>query len=91
MSETPQLSQIINDLVKDINNDLKKFNPLFKIAEKTPLEAGHLALIIATFFLIMSLTGLFENTFITIYAFVYPAYTTLQVFCFLTTVIRIAK
>lgn len=79
MSSENQIKTILDEITKNINEDMKDFAPLRNICEKHGQQPAHVVLITATVMFLFTSFGLFGHTFVTLFGFVYPAYMSLQV------------
>ena len=79
MSSENQVKAILDDITKNINEDMKDFAPLRTLCEKHGQQPAHAVLATAAAMLLCTSFGLFGHTFVTLFGFVYPAYMSLQV------------
>jgi len=79
MSSDNQLRTIFEAITKNINEDMDDFAPLKSICKKYNQQPSHVVLIAVVVILFLTLTGIFQHVFVTLFGLLYPAYMSFKV------------
>lgn len=79
MASENQIKNIIESITKNINDDFKDFTPLKSVCQKYDQQPAHVVLIIVAVVVLLTLIGLFQHVFITLFGLLYPAYMSFKV------------
>ena len=80
MSSDNNIKQFVAGITGKINDDLKDFAPLQSASKKFGQEPSHIVLATVGIVIILTLTGIFQHIFITLFGLLYPAYMSYKVF-----------
>ena len=79
MSSDNQLRTIFQSITKNINDDMDDFTPLKSACKKFNLEPSHAVLIVIAVILLLTVFGVFQHIFVTLFGLLYPAYMSFKV------------
>lgn len=79
MSSDNQLRSILESITKNIDDDMDDFGPLKSICRKYDLKPAHVVLIAVGVILVLTVLGVFQHIFVTLFGLLYPAYMSFKV------------
>ena len=79
MSSDNQLRTIFSSITKNINEDMDDFTPLKSTCKKFNLEPSHVVLVGIAVILLLTVFGIFQHIFVTLFGLLYPAYMSFKV------------
>lgn len=74
-----QIQSIFESITKNINEDMDDFAPLKSLCNKYQLQPSHVVLIAVALILLLTVLGVFQHIFITLFGLLYPAYMSFKV------------
>lgn len=78
-----KLTQIFSSVGQNIDDDMSEFTPLKNLCDKFGLKPSYIVIPFIVIYLLMSLFGVFEHIFVTIFGMLFPAYMSFKVISFL--------
>lgn len=79
MSSDNQLRTILESITKNIDDDMEDFAPLKSVCDKYNVKPAHAVLIAVGVILLLTLLGVFQHIFVTLFGLLYPAYMSFKV------------
>ena len=79
MSSDNQLKGIFEAISKNINDDMDDFSPLKSVCKKFDLQPAHVVLLAVAGVLVLTILGVFQHIFVTLFGLLYPAYMSFKV------------
>jgi hypothetical protein len=74
-----QLRSIFQSVTKNINEDMDDFAPLKSACRKYNAEPSHVVLVLVAAVLLLTVFGVFQHIFVTLFGLLYPAYMSFKV------------
>lgn len=74
-----QLRSIFESVTKNIDEDMNDFGPLQSLCRKYNIEPSHVVIATVAAVLLLTIFGIFQHIFVTLFGLLYPAYMSFKV------------